>query len=575
MHLSLTDHRWIYDPPNIEIIRKLELDYQLPGLVAKCLAHQMPDAPVEDWLEPTMAHLHDPFLMKGMDIAVQRIEQAVQQNENVLLVTDYDVDGTMSCLVLRSICGFLGFKNIHTYIPDRAEGYGFNKPAIKYAKENAIDLIITADIGVRDHKSVNLAKEMGIDVIICDHHLPPGESVPENAVVVLCPPQDGCTYPNPSLAACGVSFKLAQALLQRHPEMQDPKRQVKILRAWLKVVALGTIADMVSLATMENRAIVSVGLKALVDPSLRNKPGLQALLEVAGVSDMVSSQQVGFQIAPRINAAGRIALASAVEKLFFAKGMPEARKLAAQLDEYNTERKGIQAKMVLDAEAQLPEELPSFIVVGGTPENHWHKGIVGIVAGRLKDKYFRPVAAYSDLGETITGSIRSTEKIHAVRAMDTCKDLLTKYGGHPAAAGFSLKSEDLDEFIRRLNAYVDEVMGGEEIIPQYICTAKCAADEINYNVVQQLTTLEPFGMNNPRPLIWLRDLKIKSLQTLSEGQHLSFFANGIKCLWWKHGHLKETLEQGKFEMLAELGLNRYRGETKIQLTVHDMMQIFD
>lgn len=572
MSTSLTNHIWVYEPPSIEKIRHLQLHHKLSLLAAKCLANQLQDIPVEDWLSPSMEHLHDPFLMLGMDKAVPRLLKAIEEDECILIVTDYDADGTTSCLVLRSICALLGAKKekLFTKITTRAEGYGFALYAVDYAKEIQANLIITADIGVRDHIAVNAAKELGIDVIICDHHLPPGESVPKNAFAVLCPPQDGCTYPNPSLAACGVSFKLAQGLLQR--TTKEVKNVDRVLRALLKVVAIGTVADVVSLATLENRAIVSLGMKALVDRHLPNKPGLQALLKVSGTEEYISSQDIGFKVAPRINAAGRMANASLVEQLFFSQQDGEALELAKKLNTLNEQRKEVQNQMLDELAGRIQEPLPNFIVMGGGKEDGFHKGVSGIVAARLRDQFHRPTAIYTTVGDILIGSIRSIGKIHAVQALDRCKHILLKYGGHAVAAGFSIHKDHLVEFTTILNNFVAEIMDGTELLPVHYCTMKCSIQELTFAAVNQLMALEPFGKDNYKPVIWLTNIRPKNIMVMGQQrQHIKFTIGDMEMVWWNANEYKEILQRDMFDFLIEVGFNRFNQQTKIQCNIVDAM----
>ena len=270
-------------------------------VAARCIASRIHLAGAEQWLTPSLDDLHDPMRMHQMPAALKRIHAAVANGEHIRIVTDYDVDGTTSSLILQSTLRLLGGgTRIDHHIPDRQdEGYGFSRRAAEAAAADGVDLVITADIGVRDHDAVSAAAQAGVDVLICDHHLPAGAEVPGDALAVLCPPKSDCSYPNPALAACGVSLKLAQALLMDHP------RKEAILRSMLKVAAIGTVADVVDLSTQENRAIVRLGIEELrMGP---HSPGLQALLSVADIGAEVTAEDLGFKLGPRINAAGRLA----------------------------------------------------------------------------------------------------------------------------------------------------------------------------------------------------------------------------------------------------------------------------
>ena len=569
--LSLTNHIWRYDPPSVERIRHFQVEHKMPLLAAKAMATTDINVPLEEWFNPTLKHLHDPFLMLGMDKAVERLQRAIKDNETVLIVTDYDADGTMSCMVLSSMFRFLGadMAKIHTHIPTRREGYGFNTPCVDRAVGHGATLIITADIGVRDHVAVTYAKEKGIDVVICDHHLPPGESVPQDAYTVLCPPQDGCEYPNAALAACGVSFKLAQAMFQR--STIKPEVQTKLLYSLLKVVAIGTVGDVVSLATPENRAIVYLGAQSIMNPTLKNRIGFQELLTVAGVKEYVSASDMGFKLAPRINAAGRMADPNLVYRLFSATSMEEARQLAADLNNLNKRRQEVQQEMVDSIIDKIPEEIPNFLVISGTREEGFHKGVGGIVAARLRDKFHRPVAVASGNEEFLTGSIRSIGDVHAVDALDRCKDILLKYGGHPVAAGFSLKREHLEEFKKRLNDFVAETTDPEQLIPVRRVQVKCNINDISFQSVQAFMKMEPFGKDNYKPLVWLSNVSAKRVQTMGkEDAHLRFEVGGFKAVWFGAGEHQTLLQRNKVDLLVEPDFNRYKGRTTVQLMVQDV-----
>ena len=304
--------------------------------------------------------------MKGMPHAIERIERAIHDSERIRVVTDYDVDGTTSSLILQAVCGILAGRELLDYhIPNRfVEGYGFSIQAAEQAAKDKIDLIITADIGIRDAAAVTRARQLGVDVVICDHHLPEGGTGPTDANVILCPPQQGCSYPNTGLAACGVSLKLAQALLMRSRQfVNTPDRAQRIVRSLMKLAAIGTIADVVSLATMENRAIVQLGLHALRHTP--HSPGLQALLNVSQLSDgWVDAGSIGYNIAPRINAAGRIDDAKIVVDLLLCKDPKRARSLASRINDLNTERKGLQERLVNEISC-LYLTPPPFVTVAG------------------------------------------------------------------------------------------------------------------------------------------------------------------------------------------------------------------
>ncbi|NOY26666.1 MAG: single-stranded-DNA-specific exonuclease RecJ, partial [Oligoflexia bacterium] len=461
-------------------------------LVAQVLKARAVGIDSSTWLHPSLRHLHDPYTMRGMATAVDRIRAAVRDKQRVRIVTDYDVDGTTSSLILQGTLRLLGGgENLDYHIPNRmGEGYGFSLSAADQAVTDQIDLLITADIGVRDHAAVQRAAQGGVDVIICDHHLPAGQSVPDAAVAVLCPPQADCLYENPALAACGVSLKLAQALLSAHP------RREPILRSMLKIAAIGTVADVVDLSTLENRAIVSLGLQELRRGP--HSPGLAALMGVSGISyDLtrgwhIDASDLGYRLGPRINAAGRLDSATAVIELFDERDPKRARERARRLDTLNTERKGIQRRLVQGALAQMGTTPPPFLVLWGPEAEGWHRGVVGIVAAKLREEIHRPVAVVAVSGDQARGSVRSIPEIHAVHALDNAADLLDQYGGHPVAAGFSLAADKLPALAERLAAWTEKQLGTDHPAPGLDIDAHAVPEQLTWPVVEALLGLGPF-----------------------------------------------------------------------------------
>lgn len=571
--LSLTGARWTpsaVDPAMVESL----LAEGMPPIVARCLAARRstlaPTARGLDWLTPTPDHLHDPWSMRGMAEALERLQRAVRDGEKVRIITDYDVDGTTSSLILQAALRLSGFEGLDYHIPDRfKEGYGFSVAAAEKAAEDGVDLIVTADIGVRDHAAVDAARDRGVDVLICDHHLPAGASVPENALV-LCPPQADDTYPNPHLAACGVTLKLAQGLLDSHP-----KRDA-IVRSLLKLSAIGTVADMVSLATLENRAIVTLGLKALNED--RHAAGLSALLGVAGLRQGgITERDLGFRVGPRINAAGRVAHARLVVDLLNGRDPVETRGLARQLDELNLHRKQLQRSLTDTVLAGLDGEPDPFVLVAGPEEEGWHRGVVGIVAARVKDEVHRPVAVVSIHGERAVGSVRSIPAVHAVRALDSASDLLVKYGGHPAAAGFTVPTADLDRLRERLCAYVDQGVASEALIPARSYDAEVSAHDLSHGLHEALRDLGPFGQGNPEPRLLITGVRPGRISVRASGRllalRISTGSGPIDAIWWGQGELAPELEGKTVDLLGRLSTwTTNQGQVRLQLELNDLRE---
>ncbi len=565
--LSATGQRWIVSQTAPADIARLARDLDLPPLVARVLAARAPGPQLGDWLRPSLDHLHDPYSMLGMATAVERIHRAVRDGERVRIVTDYDVDGTTSSLILQGALRLLGAGDrVDYHIPDRmGEGYGFSAVAARRAVDDGIGLLVTADIGVRDHDAVALAAEGGVDVIVCDHHLPAGSSVPPAAHAVLCPPQASCTYENPALAACGVSLKLAQALLADH------RSRDAVIRSMLKVAAIGTVADVVDLSTLENRAIVALGLDGLRHG--RHSPGLAALLQVAGIGyDIdqgwhIDAGDLGFRLGPRINAAGRLDTATAVIELFDERDPAAARQRARQLDELNRERQGIQRKLVRQCLAQVQEDPPGFVLLWGDEAQGWHRGVVGIVAARVRDTVHRPVAIAAVSGDDARGSVRSLPGVHAVHALDSAADILQRYGGHPAAAGFSVATADLPALAERLAGWADSDLTADAFVPELRIDATCAPDLLDWKVIEGMQGLGPFGKGNPPPTLCVPCVPDR-VRPMGD-KHLRFMAGPIEAVWWNGAPHADRLS-GPVELAAEPGINRYKGRTSRRLTVRDV-----
>lgn len=517
------------------------------------------------FLAPDAASLHDPGLLSGLDRALPRIHRALERGEHVRLVTDYDVDGTTSCLILhaaldRLIAATRSRAVVSYHLPDRfKEGYGLSRVAVERAAADGVGLLITADIGVRDHASVARAAELGVDVIICDHHLPAGESVPAAAVAVLCPPQEGCAYPNKALAACGVSLKLATALLE------GDTRADAVLASMLKLAAIGTVADVVDLSSPENRAIVAMGLRRLNED--RHSPGLQALLDVASViPGQIDATALGWRIGPRINAAGRLEDATRVVQLLRERDPARAKAMAMDIDELNSERQGIQQRMLALGLGAVPLPVPGFVVVWGPEADGWHRGVAGIVAGKLRERLDRPTAVVSVLANGLaTGSVRSTPTIHAVRALDAAAPLLVRYGGHAAAAGFTVPAERLPELAATLAEFVEE--HGDELVPEEEVDLELPPTALSAGLLAELGRLEPCGRGNPPARLALTG-RPDDVRVVKD-RHLFFRLGATDAVWWDGAPHREAVEAAHV-VFGTAGIDRYKGRASPRVTVEDV-----
>jgi single-stranded-DNA-specific exonuclease len=449
------------------------------------------------FLRPSLEDLNDPFRMFGMKAALDRLRRAIAGSEKILLYGDYDVDGTASVVIMKKAielaggrCGFL--------IPHRLkDGYGMRNEAIEQAAADGVGLIISLDTGIRAAAAVARATELGIDVIVTDHHLPDAEL--PHACAVLNPKQPACEYPDKDLCGAGVAFKLVEALLGSLGWPGDKLR--RMTESFLKVVAIATVADVVPL-TGENRVIVKYGLDGL--RSVRN-PGLRALLNVSGFSsgEAVTANNVAFRIAPRLNAAGRMADANEIVNLLLTEDENQARAIAERLQNLNRERQDVQSEIVrviLEEclAAPVRDDQAALVFVG----KEWHRGVVGIVAGRLADRFHRPVFVLAEDPEqgVMQGSGRSTPAFHLLDALESMQDLLIRFGGHRQAAGLTLASERVDEFRKRLGAYAAARLTPADFVSEIEVDAPLGFQEIDDRVVADVLAMEPFGCGNPAPV---------------------------------------------------------------------------
>lgn len=528
---------------------------------------------VKKFLAPEfLADLHSPNLLRDMPQAVERLRQAIHNRERILIVTDFDVDGTTSSVILSQTLRLLGGTDlISCYIPNRfTEGYGLSSQIVEKASKEGFRVIVTADIGIKSHTEARLAHQLGIDLIICDHHLPDGEDVPADAFAVLCPKgSSGVGYPNKHLAACGVSLKLAQALLAEH------SKRDAIIASLAKLTAIGTVADMVDLSVTENRAIVAHGLKGLSQPT--NNPGLRALLKLSNVGDPITPFDVGFKIGPRINAAGRVAHANSVLNLFEAKTEEEAMKLAFQLDEFNSHRQHIQF-VLLEKLKKVVEEgktnLDRVLLFAGSEEEGFHRGVLGIACSKIVEMTGRPtlICAINEEGMA-HGSARSINGFHLVEALDSVSDVLVKYGGHPMAAGFTVKAAQIDEMRWRLNRHAQEVLGEEELGRVLIADAELRLEDATVATTRSLARMEPHGVGNPQPLFLMQRLPLRSTQVLKE-KHLKLFIGKdrtvIDALWWNGAEYQSKLATAKeVSLMCRLEINSWNNRETCQLKIVD------
>src|SRR5215472_11229904 len=446
------------------------------------------------FLSPSLAHLHRPELMTGLGPAVDRLDMAIERKEPMLIYGDYDVDGTMAIIILKTaieLCG--GAADFH--VPHRIlEGYDMRDEVIERAAAAGIRLIISVDMGIRAFAPAETARRLGIDLIVTDHHLPGPDGVPK-ALAVVNPNQKDCGYPFKQLCGAGVAFKVAQGLMQRR---LDAKDQNKLLLSFMKVAAIATIADAVPL-TGENRVFASLGLDALRKAV---NPGLKALLEAAKISANrpPTSGEVGFRIAPRINAAGRMDIARDVIELFSVKDPARARELAAKLDQLNTDRQEEERRILRSVEERFAAESALCdaycIVVDG---DGWHRGVIGITATRIVERYNRPTVVISREGDESFGSGRSIRAFHLLEAIESCGNLFSRYGGHSHACGFAMPTVNVPELRARLDQFARTRLKLADFDPVLEVDGELSLSDVTPELFQTLELLEPYGMANPEP----------------------------------------------------------------------------
>jgi single-stranded-DNA-specific exonuclease len=469
----------------------------------------------ERFLAPSLEHLHSPYLMAGMTTAVDRIEAALANKEPILIYGDYDVDGTTAIIVLKTaieLCG--GTAEFH--VPHRIrDGYDMRDDVIERAAAAGIKLIISVDMGIRAFAPAETARRLGVDLIVTDHHLPGPQGVPA-ALAVINPNQPGCEYPCKALCGAGVAFKLAQGLFERRIPEGERNR---LLKSFMKVVAIATIADAVPL-TGENRVFARLGLEGLRSPV---NPGLKALLEVAQLNHgrTLTSGEIAFRIAPRINAAGRMDVARDVIELFSVKDPVRAREIADKLDQLNGDRQEEERRILQSITANF-EEQPALrdafcIVIDG---EGWHRGVIGITATRVVERYGRPTLVISRNGEEAHGSGRSIRAFHLLNALESCAGLFTRFGGHAHAVGFSLPAANLPELRARLDEYARTSLTLADFDPALNFDAELSLDQVNPEFFNLLQRLEPFGVGNPQPVFAARGVRVMASPRIIKDKHV-------------------------------------------------------
>ncbi|MGG3798244.1 single-stranded-DNA-specific exonuclease RecJ [Metabacillus fastidiosus] len=565
--------RWRIEKPDEQLVQALADQLSITPLVASLLVKRGLCSADEarEFLYIEKQAFHDPYLMKDMAIAVERIQEAIQNNEKILVYGDYDADGVSSTTVLLTTLRRLG-ADAEYYIPNRfTEGYGPNEKAFRWAYENDYKLIITVDTGIAAVHEAAVAKQLGMDLIITDHH-EPGPELPE-AVAIIHPKQEGCKYPYKELAGVGVAFKLSHALLNEVPE------------DLLEVVAIGTIADLVPLQG-ENRLLVKKGLAQLKQT---RRTGLNALIKAASIKkNEINEETVGFSLAPRINAVGRLQSADLAVDLFFSDNEEEALEIAYEIDHLNKERQKLVSMMAEEAIKEVEdcfpiEENPVLVIA----RENWNAGVVGIVASRLVERFCRPTIVLSiDKEKGIAkGSARSIQGFDLFKNLSSCRDILPHFGGHTLAAGMTLALENVDSLRERLIVLANEQLTEEDFIPVTNIDIFCKIEDITVDSVEEMQMLAPYGMDNRKPVVQIEDVKLASIRKIGADQaHIKIVfeedGNQLDCVGFGFGFIHDEISPvATLSAIGELSINEWNNFRKPQLMLHDISvnewQLFD
>lgn len=560
--------RWsIKSKPEKQKLLALQNDLQVDEIVVTLLLQRGIETYEEakSFFRPSLDDLHDPYLMKDMDKAVERIEKAIKNQENILVFGDYDVDGTTAVSLVSSYLKSF-YPNVATYIPDRYnEGYGISYLGIDFADDNDFSLIIALDCGIKSIEHIAYAKEKGIDFIVCDHHRP-GDELP-NAVAVLDPKRADCDYPYKELCGCGVGFKLIQALgKNRHQDIDD-------FVPYLDLVATAIAADIVPI-TGENRVLAKFGLEVI---NAAPRAGIKALIQNVKKKTLTISDVV-FIIAPRINAAGRIKHGNYAVELLTEFDLTQAIQFAADIEIFNADRKDLDKQITKQALSQIiennEEERFSTVVY----QEDWHKGVIGIVASRLVENYYRPTVVFTKSGEKLAASARSVKDFDIYNALEACAEHLEQFGGHMYAAGMTIKEENLQAFKQAFEEFVEKTIHPDLLTPEVSIDAEINLSDINPKLLRILRQFEPFGPENMTPVFLTKNVYDTGYpkQLGSENEHLRLFvkqddSEGFGTIGFGLGKKIEIARnRNVFDLVYSIEENEWNGNTSIQLQMRDL-----
>jgi single-stranded-DNA-specific exonuclease len=569
--MSTIAPRWEMEPCDEPATASLAAALNIDPAVARLLCQRGFSDPERAgrFLHPSLEHLHDPMLLAGMSVAIERIAAAIARKERIGIHGDYDVDGITSTVMLRRALEMLGGEVVH-FIPERLkDGYGLQPAAIERLHADGVALVISVDCGIRGADAARRARELGVDLIITDHHEPDAELPP--ALAVINPKRADCSYPDKYLAGVGVALKLVQALCRRAGREQ-------LMPGFIKVAAIGTLADVVPLVG-ENRVIAKLGLDLLSKGP--HKIGLRSLIDVCGLSGKaIDSYHIGFMLAPRVNAAGRMSTPDIATRLLLAQDeslAEEVRQLALQLDSENVRRQDEEAEILAAAKKVVQTDpdvgARSVLVVAG---DAWHRGVIGIVASKLVDAFHRPAIVLSVEDGVAHGSCRSIPKFDMLGALERCAHLLTRFGGHKQAAGLTFDAARIKELRLAVNAVADETLGPDDLMPRLRIDGGLTFRGITGGVAAGVAALAPFGAGNPRPVFAARGVEIIDGPRKLKERHLKMALKQdgriFRAVAWRaaerHDYLTE--HKGALDVAFSLEQNQYNGETYVELTLADL-----
>lgn len=571
-YLKMTKKDWKILPlPDTSKALQIQGELNIPKALAQLLIQRQIDTfeKAKQYFKPEIGDLHNPFLMKGMDLAANRLHKAIENEEKILIYGDYDVDGTTSVSLV-----YLFLKQFHSnlayYIPDRyKEGYGVSMQGMEYAKEHGYELIITLDCGIKANRQIAFAQDQGIDVIVCDHHTP-GNELPR-AYAILDPKQEDCNYPYQHLSGCGVGFKLMQAYCLEH----DINQNIHLLK-YLDILAVSIASDIVPM-TGENRVLAYYGLKIIEQ---KPSPGIKAIMDIAGITDYkLSISDIVFKIGPRINAAGRIESGSKAVELLISENKEQALSIVSDVNNCNTTRKEFD-KAITEEALQMIAADSTYIDRKSTVlfKEDWHKGVIGIVASRVIESFYKPTIILTESKGKATGSARSVDGFNVYEAIERCSHLLSSFGGHKYAAGLTMEIDKVQDFTEAFEDSVSKTITDEQLIPKINIDLEISLSDIDDKFQRLIARCEPFGPENMAPVFCTRNL-IDSGNSRIVGEskeHVKLELMDpetgviIDAIAFSFGHMIDEIKTKELDVCYTIEQNTFRGKTTIQLMVKDL-----